>query len=300
MPIKNIYSSAGCEWIDVRSASADDLAFIQHKYNINPLLLEDTLDANHLPKYETDGEVQFFLMRENTRSERANLNTISDVSTKLGVFLTGSTIITIHRMRNASITEMKAEIADNRYPAITRDEIALQLALKVLKSFDEESQRLLTLMDEIETEVFLNKINKTDHIKRLYRLKRKAGLNARILSISHTWVDKFCQLKLEEAAVTDLKDKQRDVIGDFEHLTLQVSNLISMFLALSDQRANQVMKMLAIYSMYFFPITFIAGIYGMNFDAMPELHTKYGYYITLAVMGIISLITFLYVRRKGW
>ena len=300
MPIKNIYSSAGCEWIDVRSASADDLAFIQHKYNINPLLLEDTLDANHLPKYETDGEVQFFLMRENTRSERANLNTISDVSTKLGVFLTGNTIITIHRMRNASITEMKAEIADNRYPAITRDEIALQLALKVLKSFDEESQRLLTIMDEIETEVFLNKINKTDHIKRLYRLKRKAGLNARILSISHTWVDKFCQLKLEEAAVTDLKDKQRDVIGDFEHLTVQVSNLISMFLALSDQRANQVMKMLAIYSMYFFPITFIAGIYGMNFDVMPELHTKYGYYITLAVMGIISLITFLYVRRKGW
>lgn len=300
MPIKNIYSSAGCEWIDVRSASADDLAFIQHKYNINPLLLEDTLDANHLPKYETDGEVRFFLMRENTKSERDNLNTISDVSTKLGVFLTGNTIITIHRMRNDSITEMKAEIADNRYPAITRDEIALQLALKVLKSFDEESQRLLTLMDEIETEVFLNKINKTDHIKRLYRLKRKAGLNARILSISHTWVDKFCQLKLEEAAVTDLKDKQRDVIGDFEHLTVQVSNLISMFLALSDQRANQVMKMLAIYSMYFFPITFIAGIYGMNFDAMPELHTKYGYYITLAVMGIISLITFLYVRRKGW
>jgi magnesium transporter len=69
---------------------------------------------------------------------------------------------------------------------------------------------------------------------------------------------------------------------------------------MSDQKANQVMKVLAIYSMYFFPITFIAGIYGMNFDVMPELHTEYGYYFTLGIMGLLSLITFVYVRKKGW
>jgi magnesium transporter len=73
-----------------------------------------------------------------------------------------------------------------------------------------------------------------------------------------------------------------------------------MFLAMSDQKANQVMKVLAIYSMYFFPITFIAGIYGMNFVFMPELNLKYGYYITLGLMAAITIITFFYVRKKGW
>ena len=73
-----------------------------------------------------------------------------------------------------------------------------------------------------------------------------------------------------------------------------------MFLALSDQKANQVMKVLAIYSVYFLPITFIAGVYGMNFDQMPELHSKYGYYITIGVMLTIVIVTFIYARRKQW
>jgi magnesium transporter len=73
-----------------------------------------------------------------------------------------------------------------------------------------------------------------------------------------------------------------------------------MFLALSDQKANQVMKMLAIYSVYFLPITFIAGVYGMNFEYMPEITKPYGYFATLGLMGLIVIITFIYVRRKKW
>ncbi|MNX99351.1 Magnesium transport protein CorA [compost metagenome] len=98
----------------------------------------------------------------------------------------------------------------------------------------------------------------------------------------------------------DLIDKQKDVIADFDHLNAQTTNMISMFLALSDQKANQVMKLLAIYSVYFLPITFIAGIYGMNFDVMPELHHKHGYYIILGVMATIVFLTFLFMRRKRW
>jgi magnesium transporter len=100
--------------------------------------------------------------------------------------------------------------------------------------------------------------------------------------------------------VMDLLDKQKDVIADFDHLNAQTTNLISMFLALSDQKANQVMKLLAIYSVYFLPITFIAGIYGMNFDNMPELHHKNGYFFTIGLMLTIVVITFIYMRRKRW
>lgn len=300
MPIEIIYKNDHCEWIDIESPTEEDLNFLHQRYDINSLLLEDTIDANHLPKYEQDGNVNFFLMRENTQLERSNLNTISDISTKLGVFLIDNVIITIHRLKNQSIYELKKEILLPVNTEITRDQIALSLALKVIKSYDDESTNLLEIMDQIESEIFLKTTNHSNHIRRLYRLKRKSGLNTRILNISTVWVEKFKLLQLGDAAVTDLKDKHKDVIADFEHLNTQVASLISMFLAMSDQKANQVMKVLAIYSMYFFPITFIAGIYGMNFVFMPELNLKYGYYITLSLMAAITIITFFYVRKKGW
>lgn len=300
MPIEIIYRNDHCEWIDVESPTEDDLNFLHQRYEINMLLLEDTIDPNHLPKFENDHTVKFFLMRENTELERANLNTISDISTKLGIFLMDKVIITVHRMKNRSIYEFKKEILLPENAEITVETIALQLALKVMKSFDDESQSLLQTMDNIENEIFLKNTNSSNQIRRLYQLKRKSGLNARILSISSDWIDKFKLLKLEDAAITDLKDKHKDVITDFEHLNAQVTNLISMFLAMSDQKSNQVMKVLAIYSMYFFPITFIAGIYGMNFDIMPELHEPSGYFFTLGLMGFIALLTFLFVRRKRW
>lgn len=300
MPIEIIYRNDHCEWIDVESPTEDDLNFLHQRYEINMLLLEDTIDPNHLPKFENDHMVKFFLTRENTELERANLNTISDISTKLGIFLMDKVIITVHRMKNRSIYEFKKEILLPENAEITAEIIALQLALKVMKSFDDESQSLLQTMDNIENEIFLKNTNSSNQIRRLYQLKRKSGLNARILSISSDWIDKFKLLKLEDAAITDLKDKHKDVITDFEHLNAQVTNLISMFLAMSDQKSNQVMKVLAIYSMYFFPITFIAGIYGMNFDIMPELHEPSGYFFTLGLMGFIALLTFLFVRRKRW
>lgn len=300
MPIEIIYRNDHCEWIDVEAPTPEDLLFLHERYKINQLLLEDTIDPNHLPKFEQDDDVKFFLMRENTELERSHLNTISDISTKLGVFLIGNIIITIHRMKNRSIYEFKKEILLPENKEVTAEKIALNLALKVMKSFDDESQNLMETMDNIENEIFLKNTNSPNQIRRLYKLKRKSGLNARILNISADWIDKFKTLELGEAQITDLKDKHKDVIADFEHLNSQVTNLISMYLAMSDQRANQVMKVLAIYSMYFFPITFIAGIYGMNFENMPELRQPLGYFITLGVMAFIALLTFIYVRRKRW
>ena len=300
MAIEIIYRNDHCEWIDVEAPTEEDLNFLHDRYEINMLLLEDTIDPNHLPKFEQDHLVKFFLMRENTELERANLNTISDISTKLGIFLMKDVIITVHRMKNRSIYEFKKEIKGSENTEINSEKIALNLALKVMKSFDDESKNLMETMDNIENEIFLKNTNNSNQIRRLYQLKRKSGLNARILNVSSDWIDKFKLLKLDDAEITDLKDKHKDVITDFEHLNAQVTNLISMFLAMSDQKANQVMKVLAIYSMYFFPITFIAGIYGMNFDNMPELHQPLGYFLTLGLMGFISLLTFIFVRKKRW
>lgn len=299
MPIDTIYRDSGCEWIDVESPTPEDMKYLHERYEINNLLLDDTLDPNHLPKYEEDGNVKFFLLRESTELERKNLNTISDISTKIGIFLLEKTIITVHRMKAKSISETKKDLSSHD-EVCAPEKIALKIALVIMKSFDDESISLFETMDNIENEIFLKNTNHTNQIRRLYKLKRKSGLNSRVLTISTDAVDKFKLLNLKDSEVVDLKDKHKDVVADFDHLNIQITNLISMFLALSDQKANQVMKVLAIYSVYFLPITFIAGVYGMNFDNMPELHTKHGYFYTLGLMAVIVICTFIYARRKQW
>lgn len=299
MPIDTIYRTSQCEWVDVEAPTAEDLKFLHERYEINNLLLEDTLDPNHLPKYEEDGNVKFFLLRESTELERKNLNTISDISTKIGIFLVENTIITIHRMKTRSITEVKKKVSLIQED-LNPQQITLMIAILIMKSFDDESLSLFETMDNIENEIFLKNTNHTSQIRRLYKLKRKSGLNSRVLVISTDAIDKFKLLNLQDSEFVDLKDKHKDVVADFDHLNIQITNLISMFLALSDQKANQVMKVLAIYSVYFLPITFIAGVYGMNFDNMPELHHKYGYFITLGAMATVVISTFIYVRRRQW
>ncbi|SDE53768.1 CorA family divalent cation transporter [Riemerella columbipharyngis] len=300
MAIKILFQTESVEWIDVKAPTREDLHTLHSKYNINRMLLEDTIDPNHFPKYEEVDGIKFFLTRENVRLERKTLNGINDISTKLGFFLVEKTIITVHRIKSKSISELQGEIAQkqNLYKTITPEKLALKLALKVMKSYDDESKKLMSNIDKIETDIFLKNKSQYNPIRPLYKIKRKAGLNMRILSMSSGWISSFRKLNLEDVEIMDLIDKQNDVIQDFDHINNQTANLISMYIALSDQKANQVMKLLAIYSVYFLPITFIAGVYGMNFEIMPELHTRYGYFITLGGMLLIVLATFIYIRRK--
>lgn len=301
MPFNSVFRNSQCEWIDVEAPDLSDLDFLHSKFGIDMMLLEDTVDPDHLPKYEESGEIRFILMRENTDAERQNLGGISDVSTKLSVFLLPGKIITVHRLRTATVTDTLEEIsAKDSAEIVTAENIVLLLALKVMKSYNDEYSALMQILDGLEREVFLKRTVNNELLRELYLLKRKSSLNARLLSMSAEWIHRFRGLKLKPVQIADLNDKYTDVNSDFDHLSAEVNSLISMFLALSDQRANRVMKLLTQFSVYFLPITFIAGVYGMNFRYMPELQSPYGYVLTLAGMGLVVLIIYMYMRRKRW
>lgn len=299
MAVDLIVKNNNVEWVDVESPTKADLEHLNKTYGINMLMLEDTIETNHLPKFEENEEVKFYLLRENFESSKGALNTISDVSTKLSIFIKENTVITVHRANNRSITEFKEELPSIKNE-IKAHEIVFRLAHKVLDTYDDEAARLMDKLDVNENEIFTKRVDATSQLRKLYRIKRKSGLNSRILILSAEVIQQLKRMNFSQSEYVDIKDKYQDVMADFDHLNAQINNLISMFLALSDQKANQVMKLLAIYSFYFLPITFIAGVYGMNFDVMPELHHPLGYFITLGVMALITLITFLYFRRKKW
>lgn len=99
---------------------------------------------------------------------------------------------------------------------------------------------------------------------------------------------------------TDLKQNCISIIEEIESNKNALEGLTNLYYAVQGQRMNEIMKVLTIVSTIFIPLTFLAGIYGMNFDNMPELHMKYGYFITWAVMIIITIALLFYFRRRGW
>ncbi len=98
----------------------------------------------------------------------------------------------------------------------------------------------------------------------------------------------------------DLYDHTIRVIETVESLRDVVSGMLDVYLSSVSNRMNEVMKVLTIISTIFMPSMFLASIYGMNFDNMPELHTRYGYFALLGGMGVVMVVMILYARRKRW
>ncbi|MBY0415822.1 MAG: magnesium and cobalt transport protein, partial [Bdellovibrionales bacterium] len=85
-----------------------------------------------------------------------------------------------------------------------------------------------------------------------------------------------------------------------EDVLENVTGLLNLHISLSAQKTNEVMRVLTVFSIFFLPLNFLAGIYGMNFDYMPELHQTHGYFYVLGSMLLISLGIFTWVYRRGW
>jgi magnesium transporter len=79
-----------------------------------------------------------------------------------------------------------------------------------------------------------------------------------------------------------------------------VSGMLDIYLSSVSNRMNEVMKVLTIFAALFIPLTFIAGIYGMNFDFMPELHWRWGYFAVLGAMAAVAISMLIYFKRKKW
>jgi magnesium transporter len=80
----------------------------------------------------------------------------------------------------------------------------------------------------------------------------------------------------------------------------EVNNLLNLSMSFSAQRTNDVMKVLTIFSVFFLPLTFIAGIYGMNFEFMPELNKKWGYPASIGLMVLVTILIYTWFKRKKW
>jgi len=131
-------------------------------------------------------------------------------------------------------------------------------------------------------------------------LKRRASLCKKLLLLSGEVIHAVSHRQKKSNELQDIRDNQAKLQLFYDQLTEDAQNLVATYMSYSAQKTNDVMKVLTVFSAYFLPLTFIVGVYGMNFEFMPELDWKWGYPAVLLLMLIVFLVIYIWFRRKKW
>jgi magnesium transporter len=174
-------------------------------------------------------------------------------------------------------------------------------------TFDEPLNILEKKAEEFEDKIFKSSKNKTI-IHEGYYIKRQASAFRKVLKFS---LDILNALNSHPEFVwrdfQGLRENAERFLFYTEDVLENVTGLLNLHISLSAQKTNEasfktneVMRVLTVFSIFFFPLNFLTGIYGMNFEYMPELKHPMGYTAILCMMVIISIAIFIWVARKGW
>jgi magnesium transporter len=290
-------------WVDMEAPTDADEQLLLDVFHFHPLTVEDCRENRHYPKVEEFPNYIYFIVhgvRADTSPDR--FNTI-----ELDGFLGPNYVITYHHDMFRSINNVKqllrtSPIACQRGPAFLLHQILDQVIdyySPVLDDFDDR-------IDELEDTIFTLKKPNNQILAQIMDLKRSV---LRLRRISNKQMDILLRMSRGEfhlipedmrpfyrdvydhiVRVTDLAESYRDLIG----------GSLEAYLSVVSNRMNEIMKVLTIFSAIMLPLTFIAGVYGMNFDNMPELHSRYGYFGTIIVMVVIAAGMLILFWKRGW
>lgn len=285
-------------WIDVTNPTEIELINLSEQYNLHPNAVQDCLKPDHLPKYEEINDTKFIVCRIYDSNQSATSDSIQEVSRKISIFLTDNKIITIHRSDQPILEEIRATIVEAG-KCNNLNQLVLHILIKVINSYELPGQKLNDEIDFYENKVFLRK-KLPNLLKNLYTIKRKTSVIRRILTLSRDIIYRLEVENRKNPTFIELQDSliQQETI--YDQLTDDINNLLQLYLSISAQKSNEVMRVLTIFSVFFMPLTFIVGIYGMNFKNMPELEWVNGYYYTIVLMLGVTIIIYLWFKRKGW
>jgi len=276
-------------WVDIQDPSDEEANELATTQGLNPILVKDSLQAGHLPKLEHIEEGYFMILRACTQ-EVDKPTSINDFSNKIAFFVFRDRLITIHRAEYAFLDSAPSHIKHV-------DGLVLHIVDNMVDSFQEPVENLSNKIDDMENHIFTKKGSNLT-LEQLYFLKSKARIGKKLIGLIQTVINELAVGKGHKSRLQDIKDSLAAHHLLYDEAVEDTNGLLASYLSVTAQKSNDVMKVLTIFSAFFLPLTFIAGIYGMNFDVMPELRWQNGYFYTLGVMVLICIIVFLWFKRK--
>lgn len=277
-------------WIDFCKPNRETLDEIAQVYNLDLFQVKDSLEAGHLPKFEKQPNYNFLILRAYTATSKQNATSINELSNKIAFFYNDQKLITVHRSPFEFLDNVNCELN-------TPEEVILFLIHKMVATYHPPLNELDEKIAQIEKTIFLRDYAKIS-LKDLYFLKTQTRITKKLLQIFQNVINQIEVSPNNKTALQDIKDNLLSLLLNYDEVLENANNLLNTYLSVNAQKSNDVMKLLTIFSAFFLPLTFIAGIYGMNFEYIPELKLKSGYFLTLGVMAAIAIIIYLWFKRK--
>jgi magnesium transporter len=291
------------KWYDVRGLH--DVALVEQlgkQFGVHPLALEDILDTQQRPKFEDYENGLFLILKALSYDEEQQRIQTEQVA----IFAGDGFVLSFQENETDLFPGVRERIHSGRAKIRKRkaDYLAYALADNIVDQYYLLLDRIDLLLDDLEEEI-LSKANR-DSKGRIHNLRlqtitlRKAIAPLRDAIGAFSRVDSPLMSEGTEVFVRDLYDHVVQVMENIDTIRDMMNGLYDLYLSEISFKMNSIMQVLTIISTIFIPLTFLAGIYGMNFEHMPELQWEYGYYYLWGLMLIISSGLIYYFRRRNW
>jgi magnesium transporter len=299
-----VVDTPGFEWIDVSGPRPEDLEALATEYGIHPLSVQDCLEPEHLPKYERTGGISFVILRSYDENADADADNVHELTRKVALFFDGHFLLTVHRVEQRFLEELKRRpppAAPGPEPPCALHVLAI--ANGVIDTFWKPLEEAEMKISKIE-ERQVRPRDRSRFVHEVFHLKRR--INAIRSTARHTLetVKRLAAASEEHVPpsphLNDVRENAESLYFATDEVLEDANSLISLTLAAADHETNQVMRVLTVFSAFFLPLTFIVGVYGMNFDVMPELRWRFAYPAVWAAMIAVSLGIYVWFRRKDW
>jgi magnesium transporter len=289
-------------WVDIQSPQREDIEpLLEGRFGFHELAAEDSLSANTLPKYDPFPNYDFFIFR----AVDVNLNVHGSQTYKLAVFLGRTFLFTVHREPMAPVDDVCNRLPnDARLLANGPDFLLYSIVDQMVDAhfplLDEIEEFVDDLQDKIFRDAHPSHLDELLHLKRDINVLRRQSLPQRELLNQISRGDAQFIQKDHLIYFRDLYDHMFRISETIDLERDMMAGTMEAYLSVVANRTNEIMKILTIFSAIMLPLTLIAGVYGMNFGNLPELHWRYGYWYALGMMGVTAAFMLLWFRRKGW
>lgn len=289
-------------WMNVDGVHKTELIeAIGKQFNIHPLTLEDIVNTNQRAKFEDYDNYVVAMMKmldyanEEVRSEQ------------LSVVLLNGIVISFQEPNGGDAFDLirtRIRQGKGRIRKMGADYLAYALIDAVVDYYftilEKIGDKIEVLEDRLVTDPDKTTVEEIHNLKREMIFVRKAVWPMRELVNNMERCENELIKESTDIYLRDVHDHTIRVIDTIETYRDLLSGMMDVYLSSVSNKMNEVMKILTIITTIFVPVTFIAGVYGMNFDYMPELHSKWGYPAVWLVMLLIIALLVTYFKRKKW
>jgi len=291
-------------WVNVDGlGSAETIETLGTIFNLHRLSLEDVVSMNQRPKIE-EFETYTFVVARMAHFEE------SFHAEQLSLFLGANFVLTFQEHTGDCFQPLRRRIRESRNSLVNADYLAYAILDALVDDLFPILERVGERLDELEEEI--SKSPDVDLVTRIHHTRHD------LIALRRTvWPIRDVLNSMVRDPIPLISDKTRTYLRDCYDHTVRIidivetyrditTGLIEFYQSMVSNRMNEIMKVLTVIATVFIPLTFVAGVYGMNFNTavsplnMPELNWYWGYPMTLGVMTVIVLVMSVYFRRKGW